>query len=247
MQGRFLLILFLFATYFLSACSEQALPPLPDLQKAIDDYQEKGKNNPKASKFAPEDMQVMQDAQSDLASRMPAPGLRPGSRAPDFSLPNAFGKKISLQQYLDKGPVVLTFYRGAWCPFCNLELHALQQSLPHFKARGATLIAITPQTPDKSQAQIKKDSYEFEVLSDLDDSVIRAYNLYFEVSVELDAVYRKLGLDIAAYNGEGRLGLPVPGTFVIDRDGIIRAVHADVDYKKRMQPAAIVAALDSLK
>ncbi|NIV31324.1 MAG: redoxin domain-containing protein, partial [Anaerolineae bacterium] len=98
----------------------------------------------------------MQQAATELAQKLPDPGLDVGQKAPDFTLPNAFGKSVSLSEYLEKGPVVLTFYRGAWCPYCNLELHALHASLPHFERYGARLIAVTPQKPDKSLEQVKK-------------------------------------------------------------------------------------------
>jgi len=142
---------------------------------------------------------------------------------------------------------VLTFYHGAWCPYCNLQLRALQQSLPEIEARGAQLVAVTPQLPDKSREQVEDDGSAFEVLSDLDDRVMQAYDLYFEVPADLDAVYReRLGLDLAEYNGPDRRVLPVPATFVIDGDGVIRAAFADVDYRQRMEPAAIIAALDQV-
>ncbi|MDT8404773.1 peroxiredoxin-like family protein [Sulfuriflexus sp.] len=199
------------------------------------------------SKFTPEERAVMQRSAATLAAELPVPGLVTGERAPDFTLPNAFGKPVSLYAELKKGPVVLVFYRGAWCPFCNLHLHKLKQAQPEFARYGAQLIAITPQKPDRSAEQIKKDGYTFEVLSDLDSKVMKAYNLYFEVAPELDSVYRKHGLDIAAFNGPGRTVLPVPGSFVIDSGGIVRAVHADIDYKQRMEPAMMIKTLQALR
>lgn len=169
-----------------------------------------------------------------------------GTHAPDFSLPNAYGRPVRLYELLETGPVVLTFYRGAWCPYCNLELKALREALPAIEKQGGQLIAVTPQQPDKSLQQVEQDGYPFEILSDLEDGVMKDYNLYFEVSDELDAVYRKMGLHLEDFNGEGRRGLPVPGTFVIDRDGVIRAAFADVDYTRRMEPAVVVDALKAL-
>lgn len=198
------------------------------------------------SPFSEADMAIMQKAASDLARKMPDPGLKVGAEAFDFSLPNAFGKTVNLKALLDKGPVVLVFYRGAWCPFCNMHLNALHKSLPSFQALGAQLVLVTPQTPDKSAEQIKKADYPFEVLSDLDNSVMKQYRLYFELPDELLAVYKKHGLDIEAYNGKGRVGLPIPGTFVIDQKAIVRAVHAQSDYKQRMEPADIVKVLQKL-
>jgi len=194
-----------------------------------------------------QDRAVMAKAKDDLAAALPNPGLAVGTAAPDFSLTNANGARVDLSSLLAEGPVVLTFYRGAWCPYCNLQLRGLTQSLPMIEAQGARLVAVTPQTPDKSLAQVEEDGFAFEILSDLDDSVMQAYGLYFEVPAALRQVYeQRLGLDITDYNGAGRYGLPVPGTFVIDRGGVIRAAFADVDYRQRMEPADIVAALERL-
>ncbi|WP_126454965.1 peroxiredoxin-like family protein [Sulfuriflexus mobilis] len=199
-----------------------------------------------SSKFSAEDRAIMQRSASSLAEKMPAPGLRVGEKAPDFTLPNAFGMPVSLYKELKKGPVVLVFYRGAWCPFCNLHLHELKKAQPEFVRYAAQLITITPQKPDRSAQQIRKDDYSFEVLSDLDSKVMKAFRLYYELDPELNEVYLKHGLDIAAYNGPGRTVLPVPGSFVIDKSGIVRAMHADTDYKQRMATSEIIKALKDL-
>lgn len=218
---------------------------LPSYQQSLDQYLEKSKKE--KSPFSTDDMAVMEQAGEDLAGRMPDPGIRVGEKAPDFVLDNALGKPVSLQDSLKAGPVVLVFYRGAWCPFCNMHLHVLQQSLPEFKKYGAQLITITPQTPDKSVEQFREKGYPFEVLSDLDSSVMKAYRLYYELPDDLVGVYRKHGLDIEAFNGKDRNVLPVPGSFVIDTDGIVRAMFADTDYKKRMEPSDIIEALKQIQ
>ncbi len=234
----------LLASPFALAAEGVPVPNIAERVKALDQQLYTGKD---AIKVAPQDMAVMNKAAEDLAAALPSPGLKVGTKAPNFALKNPHGKTIKLSQMLKKGPVILAFYRGAWCPYCNLELHALNESLPDFKKYGASLVAITPQTPDKSLEQINKDGYPFEILSDLNDRVVKAYKLYWEVSPELDAAYKhSFGLDVAAYNGNGRRGLPVPGTFVIDKTGIVRAAFADTDYKKRMEPADILAALQHL-
>ena len=224
----------------------QPLQPLQaesgSLQERIEAYQ--SRHDP--GRIPAADRAVMKQAKQELAERLPDPGLDVGERAPDFSLPNAMGESVRLYDLLEQGPVVLTFYRGAWCPYCNLELKALTEARPEIRAQRARLIAVTPQQPDQSLKQVEEDGYPFEILSDLDDTVMKDYDLYFEVSGELDAVYRKMGLNLEAFNGTGRRGLPLPGTFVIDRDGVIRAAFADVDYTRRMEPTAVVAALKRL-
>jgi len=230
-----------------------AMPPaiaaesVPSYEQAREQFEAKRKQRSDGPKLSPEDQLIMQQAGEELAENMPDPGLKVGDRAPDFTLPNAFGDSVTLSEQLEKGPVVLVFYRGAWCPYCNLQLHTLRESLPAIEAEGAQLITVTPQKPDKSLEQVKEDDYPFEILSDLDSSAMKAYNLYFEVPIELADVYRRnFGLDLADYNGDGRYVLPVPATYIIDRDGVIQAGTADVDYKERMEPAAIVEALQQL-
>ncbi|HKJ71719.1 MAG TPA: peroxiredoxin-like family protein [Gammaproteobacteria bacterium] len=219
---------------------------LPDLSERIEAFQQE-RADKGGSDLTPADRQALKEAMEQIRRSLPDPGLEVGARAPDFTLPNAFGQPVSLADRLAQGPVVLTFYRGAWCPYCNLELRALKESLPAFREQGAQLIAVSPQKPGKSLAQVKEDGLPFEVLSDLDNRVMRAYNLFFRVPEGMVRVYRdRLGLDLADYNGDGRYVLPVPATFVIDREGIIRAAFARVDYKKRMEPAAILEALRHL-
>lgn len=220
---------------------------IPSYAEAVERFQAEraAGGGPKVSTA---DQAIVAKAQRELAEQMPRPGLQVGQRAPDFTLPDAHGDSVRLYDYLEQGPVILAFYRGAWCPYCNMELHSLHAANAHFERLGATVIAVTPQTPDKSLEQVEKDGYPFPILSDLDDRVMKAYALRFEVPAELSDVYRRnFHLDLADFNGPGRYVLPVPGTFVIDRHGIIRAAFADTDYKQRMEPAAIVQALERMR
>lgn len=230
-----------------TANEDEATYVLPNYADAVVELEKKLYSGEDAIKVGDQDMAVITKAAADLSAQMPEPGIKIGEKAPDFVLKNPFGKAVKLNSVLENGPVVLTFYRGAWCPYCNLQMHQLQDSLSQFKQYGATIVAVTPQKPDKSLAQFKKDGYPFEVLSDLDYKVIKSYGLYWEVSPELDAVYKHaFGLDVTDFNGEGRRGLPIPGTFVIDQTGIVRATFAETDCTKRMEPAAIMAALRKL-
>ena len=192
------------------------------------------------------DRAIMKAADEKLAIDMPAPGLTAGNKAPNFKLTNAFGKTIELKQELAKGPVVLIFYRGAWCPYCNLHLQALKSQQTEFAKYDAQVIAISPQLPDKSAEQVKKEGFPFEVLSDTSAMVMKDYKLYFELPADLMTVYKEHGLDIEDFNGEGRNGLPTPGAFVIDKNGIIRTMQAEVDYKTRMSSEDIILALAKL-
>jgi peroxiredoxin len=170
-----------------------------------------------------------------------------GDIAPDFSLPDATGAAVSLRNKLNEGPVILSFYRGGWCPFCNLELQALQALLPEIRALGASLIGISPETPDKSMTTAEKHQLEFDVLSDIGNKTARDYGLIFTVYEEMRPLYLKWGLDVPASNGDNSWELPVPATYVIDSNGVARAAHVDKDYTKRMEPEQILAALRDIK
>lgn len=241
-----LFLLVFLSLIFLPLFEAQALESVPSYQEALDQFHIQSKKNEKGHVFSKSDMATMKKSAENLAKSMPSPGLKVGDKAPDFTLKNAFGQDVKLSTVLKSGPVILSFYRGAWCPYCNLQLHTLHKSMPLFKKYGAQLILVTPQTPDKSKGQIEKDKYIFEVLSDLDSKVMKQYKLFYKLDSELVKVYKNLGLDVESFNGKGRNVLPIAGTFVMDRKAIIRAVHADVDYKKRMEPQEIIDALKKL-
>ena len=181
------------------------------------------------------------------ASQVAETALTVGDIAPDFTLPNVTGQPVSLYEVLKRGPVVVSFYRGGWCPFCNLELHALQLRLPEIRALGATLIGISPETPDMAMAAIDEHQLEFEVLSDLGNKTARQYGLLFTVYEEMRPLYLKWGLDVPASNGDDSWELPVPATYVIDSNAVIRAAHTDKDYTRRMEPEQVVATLRDLE
>lgn len=173
--------------------------------------------------------------------------LKAGDRLPECQLPNATGKTVDVRELLQQGPVVLAFYRGAWCPYCNFELRALQQALPQMQSLGATLVAISPQTPDMSLSTVEKNALEFEVLSDAGNAFARACGLVFTLSAELHPIYAGFGIDVPAHNGDDTFELPLPATYVIDRDGTIAHAFVNADYTVRMEPAEIVAALQKLQ
>jgi len=189
----------------------------------------------------------IQGALDDIEASQSASGLEIGDRAPAFELPNALGELVTLRQRIEMGPVVLTFYRGDWCPYCNVTLRALQAALPRFKAHRATLIAISPQAPDHSLSLAEKLALEFDVLSDIDQAVARAYRVNFTVPADMKDLYLDtFHNDLAKQTADGSWDLPIPATFVIDDLGIIRARHVSVDYRTRMDPEDVIAALDAL-
>ncbi|MGO8874044.1 MAG: peroxiredoxin-like family protein [Acidimicrobiales bacterium] len=176
-----------------------------------------------------------------------APGLAVGDTAPDFTLSDAIGNQVALADLLGRGPVVVTFYRGEWCPYCNLQLRALQKALPEIVSAGATLVAISPQSPDHGLTMTEKHELAFPVLSDLDQSVSESYKVRFDVTGELeDLQVNVFQNDPAQQNADGRRSLSVPSTFVIDRDGIVRFASVNADWRVRVEPADVIAALEAL-
>ena len=186
-------------------------------------------------------------ALDEVARSGVAAGLAVGDRAPEFTLPDAFGQRVSLAQRLTNGPVVLQFYRGEWCPYCNLHLRALQAALPDIRKRGASVIAISPQSPDHSLSLTEKAELEFDVLSDTEQRAIRDYRVQYRLPDGLEDVHlNAFQLDLRLQTADGSWNLPVPGTFVIGRDGVIAAASVDADYRTRLEPSALLDALDAL-
>ena len=182
-----------------------------------------------------------------LASDVSKDAINISDTAPDFTLPNAKGGSLQLSELLKRGPVVLNFYRGGWCPFCNLEFKGLQERLPEMKALGATLIGISPETPDNSLSTVEKHQLQFEVLSDAGNVVARQYGLVMTLDEKMRPLYLEWGIDLPASNGDESYELPVPATYVIDTSGVVRAAHVDKNYTKRMEPDDIIAALRELQ
>jgi peroxiredoxin len=170
--------------------------------------------------------------------------LKVGNRAPQFMLRNAKGEIVDIGALRKKGPVIVTFYRGGWCPYCNLELKAFQEILPEIKAAGASLVAISPEKPDATLSTTEKNALAFEVLSDVGQKVGRAFGLVYQFTDELRSAYRGFGHDMPAHNGTpGEWALPVSATYVIDRDGTIIYAYTDVDYRDRADPRGVLDVL----
>ncbi len=191
--------------------------------------------------------EIMQRAGQELADSGQADrALTTGDKAPRFNLPTATGQTLSLDALLAEGPVVLTFYRGAWCPYCNIALRSLQQHHDAITACGARLVAVSPQIPDESLTLTEKHDLAFDVLSDIGSDTAKQYGLAFDLPDGLAAVYDKLGFDLQRVNDGHPRTLPLPATYVIDRDGVIRWAFVNTDYTTRAEPADILAALDAL-
>ncbi|CAM3216234.1 peroxiredoxin-like family protein [Paenibacillus lupini] len=174
-------------------------------------------------------------------------GLREGHQAPDFTLPSTTGVAVNLVEQLAKGPVVLTFYRGGWCPYCNLQLRAYQSILPEIEALGGRLIALSPQNPENTLSQQEKEDLNFHVFSDPNGKVASLYDILFELPTSLQEVMlHTLKLDLLDYNAANRWILPIPSTFIIDRSGIIRFTYVNPDFMQRLEPQVILEQLKNL-
>jgi peroxiredoxin len=173
--------------------------------------------------------------------------IGPGDRVADFTLPDPGGRSVSLTSILEAGPVVLTFYRGGWCPYCNIQLRAYQAILPELTALGARLVAISPQRAEGSLATSEANGLTFDVLSDVGNVVARAFGLVWSLPEELRAALRSNNKALPEINGDESWELPVPATYVIARDGRVALAAVEVDYRKRLEPDAILASLRSLK
>jgi peroxiredoxin len=173
--------------------------------------------------------------------------LREGEVFPDFMLPSAEGKLVSLQSQLDRGPVVLSFFRGEWCPFCRLMLAALAEALPEIEAAGGSLLALTPETGGLALTMKTYHNVRFDVLCDVDFGVGLAAGVVFKVPKLYRARCESSGLNFPQRHGNAAWCLPVPATFIVTPDGAVAWRFVDVDFSHRAEPADIIGALHRLR
>ena len=173
--------------------------------------------------------------------------LNVGAEMPAFTLNDSLGKSVSSKNLLKQGNLVVVFYRGAWCPFCNKYLHDLQKNLSRIKQNGGTLVAISVENPDRSMAIAKKNELEFTVLSDPNLTVARSFGIVYQLPDATNEKYKGYGIDLVKYNSTEKPELPISATYVVSKKGKIVYAYIEPDYKKRAEPDAIVAALSAIK
>lgn len=195
---------------------------------------------------APEGLQEKFENGIEETKALNDTALKVGDTAPDFELNNALNQPVKLSALLQQGPVILSWYRGGWCPYCNIQLRYLQSYLPRFKAAGATLVALSPELPDKSLTTIEKNELAFEVLTDYNNEVARKFLITFSLNEELIGIYNDFH-KLEDYNGVSTNELPVPATYLIGKDGVIKYAFVDTDYRRRAEPAEILDVLKSLE
>ncbi len=200
-----------------------------------------------ANRFPPEVLAVMQKAADEVDEQGAGDdALKAGETLPDATLTGATGEPVAISSLLAKGPLVITFYRGGWCPYCNFELKAYQDVLGEIQALGGQLVAVTPEKPDNSLSTIEKNALTFPVLTDDKNAFAKALGIVFELPAALQELYGKFGMDLPALNADSGWTLPIPATFVVGADGVIALSHVERDYRTRLEPAEAVAAMKTV-
>lgn len=174
-------------------------------------------------------------------------GLPVGSKAPEAQAQDSDGKPVALSSLLSKGPILLVFYRGGWCPYCNFEIRSLTKAAPEFAWRGVTPVAVSVDRPDKAATTRATYTIPFPVLSDPELAVHKAFRVEKKVSDAEALAMKGFGIDLEAASGKKHLTIAVPSLFLLDREGKVRWAHADSDYKVRPTVSQILAAIDSVK
>jgi peroxiredoxin len=199
-------------------------------------------------KAPPEVVAVMHKATADLiASGQAERTLKVGARAPIFALPNAHGELVRSADLLARGPLVLTFYRGIWCPYCNMDLQAIEAAAGEVRALGASLVAISPQTAPNRRRSERENALSFPILSDHGNSVANEFGLRFRLPDDLIAVYKGFGNDLTVGNGEDSWTLPMPARYVIGTDSVIAYAEVNPDYTRRPDPSELLPVLRRLR
>ncbi len=195
----------------------------------------------------PEVVAVLHRAIDELiASGQAGRSLHAGDRAPAFTLPDPDGKPVSSQDLLAKGPIVLTFYRGVWCPYCNLDLQAIEEVRSEIEARGAFLVAVSQQTAANSRKAQRTNKLGFPIVGDKGGELAAKFGIRWHLSEDVQAVHKQLGADLVAFNGEDSWTLPMPARYVIGQDGVIAYAEVNPDYTRRPEPSDVFAVLDEL-
>lgn len=218
------------------------------LQDRLDAFKSDFENGRFTLKPSKEALAIMHRATTALiASGQAERALKAGDLAPAFTLNDQDNKPVSSRVLLAKGPLVVSFYRGVWCPYCNLELQALEAALPELETRGASLVAISPQTAPNSRKSARDNNLTFPILSDAMCEVADAFGIRFTLPDDLVALYKNFKNELPAFNNDPAWVLPMPARFVIGMDGIIAYAEVNPDYTRRPDPSELLPALDLLR
>lgn len=174
--------------------------------------------------------------QSNVGDRV----LAAGSQAPHFELKDQHGSIVSSRKILDSSPAIVCFFRGRWCPFCVTQLEAMNRVLPQISAAGASLLAISPQTVHQNELMVEQHKLAFPLLSDNGNQVARQFGLTYRVPADQQALYQRSFVNLPFINGDESWELPVPGSFVIGKTGVVQFAAADPDYTRRTEPSELI-------
>jgi peroxiredoxin len=213
------------------------------LQGKLDEFK-----NEFETKFAPPAaLEVMHRVTEKLIESGQALGaLKAGEQAPDFSLPDSEGRLVSSRELLSGGPIVLTFYRGFWCPYCNFDLAALEAARGEIEKRGATLVAVSQQTAANSRKSQRANKVGFPILVDKGGALAEKFGIRWDVPKDLKQIHKQVGADLEVFNGDGSWTLPMPARYVVGSDGLIAYSEVNPDYTRRPEPSDIFPVLDAL-
>jgi len=201
-------------------------------------------HNAMAKRIPADKKRLLDNATEKLrTSHLTEHALQVGRNMPNFSLPDAHGKVVSLRELLKGGPVIVTFYRGSWCPYCNAQLNSYQRYLPEFKKMKAQLIAITPEKPDLTVLTEERKHLTFPVLTDKNNKFATQLGLVFGVPPELKKLYLQFGTDLEKSQGNPDWQLPIPATYIVSPASKVTYAFLDVDYTHRADPRDILKAL----
>ncbi len=197
---------------------------------------------------APADvLALMQRCTDELrASGIENKALGVGQQIPSFRLPDQHGRMHELNEYLKKGPLVINIYRGGWCPYCNMEMKALADTVESIRALGAELIGMSPETPEKAEVSSVQNNLKIDILSDKGNAYSKELGIVFVVPEVLRPIYSQFGIDIPAYNGDDTFTLPLPATYIVRQDGVIHYAFINADYTERQEPADLIGQLKKL-
>lgn len=215
------------------------------LQARLDAFKADFKGGKPPYNAPPEIHPIMERATAALfASGQAERAIHAGGRAPAFVLQDQNDQTVSSAELLAQGPLIVTFYRGVWCPYCNIELQALNELLPQFRALGANIVAISPQKAVNSRKSVRQNQLDFPVLSDVRGETGAAFGLRFALPDYLVALYQRLGNDLPAFNDDPSWTLPMPARYVIGQDGVVLYAEVNPDYTRRPEPADMLPVLE---
>ena len=209
-----------------------------NLSKKLAERKAKNEQNIPAEKWA-----IMESSTNNLKEQsLSSNALQKGDLLPVFNLPNVKGENVSLADFQNDF-IVISFYRGGWCPFCNMELRALQNILSQLNELNVGLVAISPETPDQSLTTKEKNELAFSVLSDIDNQYAKSIGLVFQLPEDLRTVYHSFNLNVDKHNGNSDYELPMPATYIINKEREIIYSFVPEDYTERLDPTEILATI----